>query len=425
MQRCAVTAVRSSSTAPDGKPAAGGTGSGVGAGEGGVEEGEEDDSAGESIETQLLRMLTGNGSPLRQQQQRAVSQGAEEGQHAPAVGVSMAGATAGGDAAARSPPRAEEVSSSDDDDDNDDENASENAAAAIAGAGADRGGGGGSRGSGESQQQPQQQPQQPAAAQEVAAAEAAAAARHQAAVAAAAAAAASAAATSSAGAGSTATTTTSGVVPPVLPSPAESHDSAASMDENEDEQTWLKNIRPFTPLVGQRSYGEWRSTPSRPILLPAPAPAPPFCILSFRVSSVSFFVPSFCSCPCPTFQSVPFPFLPFPFPSRPFLLCCFLCLVCSMWLVVPAFCARSAFFPSFLLAEEEVALFLLAVKIALISLRCRALPLPASCFLLVVFAGRPCTPDTIEEGRPFTPSNPHFDIGGLAAMEVRKQPTGT
>ena len=24
-------------------------------------------------------------------------------------------------------------------------------------------------------------------------------------------------------------------------------------------------------------------------------------------------------------------------------------------------------------------------------------------------AGRPCTPDTIEEGRPFTPSNPHFD----------------
>ena len=31
--------------------------------------------------------------------------------------------------------------------------------------------------------------------------------------------------------------------------------------------------------------------------------------------------------------------------------------------------------------------------------------------------GRPCTPDTIEEGRPFTPSSAHFDAGGLAAME--------
>ena len=335
-----MTAVRSSSTAPDGKPAAVGTESSTsanGVGEA-VGEGEEDDSAGESIETQLLRMLTGNGSPIRQQRQRAVSQGADEGQHAPAGGVSMVGATAGGDAAARSPPRAEEVSSSDDDDDNDDENASENAPAAIAGAGADRGDGGGSRGSGESQQQPQ--PQQPAAAQEVAAAEAAAAARHQAAVAAAAAAA-SAAATSSAGAGSTATTTTTtsgggGVVPPVLPSPAESHDSAASMDENEDEQTWLKNIRPFTPLVGQRSYGEWRNTPSRPILcpllLPLPLPSVSFPSVFFRFLSFLPFLPG--PCPYLSVRSVSFPSFSVSLPSLPFVLL----LVSRLLLVVGCSC---------------------------------------------------------------------------------------
>jgi hypothetical protein len=52
----------------------------------------------------------------------------------------------------------------------------------------------------------------------------------------------------------------------VLPSPANSHDSGI----DDDEHTWLKNIRPFTPLVGQRSYGALTVLSCTP---PCPAPS--------------------------------------------------------------------------------------------------------------------------------------------------------